>query len=848
MNLKKRLLFLFSFFVLIAIISSCSTKKDRALNRGWHQLNTKYNVVFNGNESFSKSWSDLQSGYYEDFWHILPIERLKVENQYAFNIDADADSPFAIAEEKAVKAIKKHSMLIGDEERNTQMVEAYLLLGKARYYDQRFVPAYEAFNFIIKKYRASNLLNKVRIWKERTNIRLGNEYVAIENLKRLLKYRNLKPQEFADANATMAQAYMNTDSVTLAMNRLKLAKNSTRNLIEKARYGFILGQLYTAVGQIDSAKTQYDEIVELNRRVPRAFWIHSKLRSLRFEYSSDMPTSEHLIALDELAKKWSNREFLDKIYYQKAVVLFESKEDSSAVAYVNKSLRINREDFTLQGMSYELLADYYFNTNQYLSAKTYYDSLLPYIPNPSKRYRSTQKRILKITDVAYFEEKINSVDSILRLAKLPKEAQLKQVQKHIATLVKKDSLKTVALERAQEKQVEDQQRQISQTKDQFYFYNPALIERGQRAFKMKWGDRALVDNWRWENKTKQSLAVTQNKDVEQAKQQSQKKKNTYDPEFYLSRIPQSPKSLESLQHELKYAHFRLGALYKENFDLNDLALDHLLLASKDPSGTNIKVPALYEMYKIYQEELELSKANSVKNEIIQSFPETVYAKVLLRPDTASELIEQQRDSAYIEVYDLMKNQEYQKVISRTTQHMESLTQANEAAKWSYLKAQAIGKLYGLVAYKKELFSLVKTYPGTEASKGAEEFLKNAQSLVQQSDFGEATPGDHWKLAVLIKRDSTANDSLIGHSIRALFKDNLSHLRFSKDSYTPEENFYVVHGFSRKSEAVRFSKNKIFSSEPITDGEFFVILASHYRKVQLYKNIVAYKTANKALKR
>ncbi len=848
MNLKKRLFFSLPFLVLIALLSGCSTKKDRALNRGWHQLNSKYNVLFNGNESFSKSWSDLQSGYYEDFWHILPIERLKVENQYAFNIDADADSPFALAEEKAVKAIKKHSMLIGDEERNTQMVEAYLLLGKARYYDQRFVPAYEAFNFIIKKYRASNLLNKVRIWKERTNIRLGNEYVAIENLKRLLKYRNLKPQEFADANATMAQAYMNTDSVALAMDRLKLAKNSTRNSIEKARYGFILGQLYTADGKIDSAKTQFDEIVELNRRVPRAFWMHSKLRSLRFEHSSEAAFNEHIIALDELAKKWSNRDFLDKIYYQKAVVLFESKKDSAAVSYANKSLRHNREDFTLQGMSYELLADYYFNTNQYLNSKTYYDSLLPYIPNPSKRYRNTQKRILKITDVAYFEEKTNFIDSLLILAKLPKEAQLKQVQKHIASLVKKDSLKAVALEKTQEKQLETEQRQISQTKDQFYFYNPALIERGQRAFKMKWGDRALVDNWRWENKTKQSLAVTQSKDIEHAKQQSQKNKNTYDPKFYLSRIPQSPISLDSLQHELKYAHFRLGALYKENFDLNNLALDHLMLASKDPSGINIKVPALYEMFKIYLEESELSKANSVKNEIVQKFPETVYAKVLLNPETASELIEQQRDSAYIEVYDLMKEQKYQEVISKTSQHLGSLTQANEAAKWSFLKAQAIGKLYGLQAYKKELLSLVSTYPGTEASEGAETFLKNTQTLVQQSDFGDPTPGDHWKLAVLIKRETTANDSLIGQLVRAHFKDNLSHLRFSKDTYTPEENFYVVHGFSRKADALRFSRNEIFSSEPFTDGEFFVILASHYRKVQLYKNIVAYKTAFKALKR
>jgi hypothetical protein len=34
-------------------------------------------------------------------------------------------------------------------EENFQIDEAYLLLGKARYYDQRFIPALDAFNYIL---------------------------------------------------------------------------------------------------------------------------------------------------------------------------------------------------------------------------------------------------------------------------------------------------------------------------------------------------------------------------------------------------------------------------------------------------------------------------------------------------------------------------------------------------------------------------------------------------------------------------------------------------------------------------------------------------------------------------
>jgi hypothetical protein len=50
------------------------------------------------------------------------------------------------------------------EERNFQIDEAYLLLGKARYYDQRFIPALDAFNYILYKYPSSNIY-EAKIWR-----------------------------------------------------------------------------------------------------------------------------------------------------------------------------------------------------------------------------------------------------------------------------------------------------------------------------------------------------------------------------------------------------------------------------------------------------------------------------------------------------------------------------------------------------------------------------------------------------------------------------------------------------------------------------------------------------------
>ena len=97
-------------------------------------------------------------------------------------LDSEDNNPnFLLAEEKATKAIQRHSMDIKDEERNPQTDEAFLLLGKARYFDERYIPALEAFNYILNKYSQSDKLNEANIWREKVNIRLENEDLAIKN-------------------------------------------------------------------------------------------------------------------------------------------------------------------------------------------------------------------------------------------------------------------------------------------------------------------------------------------------------------------------------------------------------------------------------------------------------------------------------------------------------------------------------------------------------------------------------------------------------------------------------------------------------------------------------------------
>ena len=170
------------FSSLILLLVACSAKKNAFVNRSFHSVTTKYNVLYNGQVAFDQEKQQIDDSYDDNFWTRLPIEPLKIEEKKLEipvlpgqkepeEVEASLQG-FEKAENKAIKAIQKHSMDIGGVERNKQIDDAYLLLGKTRYYSQRFVPALEAFNFILGNYTDLPLRDETKIWQAKTLVRL----------------------------------------------------------------------------------------------------------------------------------------------------------------------------------------------------------------------------------------------------------------------------------------------------------------------------------------------------------------------------------------------------------------------------------------------------------------------------------------------------------------------------------------------------------------------------------------------------------------------------------------------------------------------------------------------------
>ncbi|PHR96256.1 MAG: hypothetical protein COA80_09185, partial [Leeuwenhoekiella sp.] len=62
--------------LLLAVLAGCSRKKDKFLSRNFHAITAEYNTLFNGRQAFEQGRDALIEGYQDNFWEILPVERL----------------------------------------------------------------------------------------------------------------------------------------------------------------------------------------------------------------------------------------------------------------------------------------------------------------------------------------------------------------------------------------------------------------------------------------------------------------------------------------------------------------------------------------------------------------------------------------------------------------------------------------------------------------------------------------------------------------------------------------------------------------------------------------------------
>ena len=709
-------------FLVALFVVNCSTKKDAFLNRSYHSTSTKYNVLYNGNEALRIGLEQLNANYEDNYWDRLSVEPLKVDVLAMPGMQSDSDnSPveFEKAEEKAVKAVQQHSMLIAREERNSKIDDAYLLLGKARYYSKRFVPALEAFNYIILNYPKADLINETKIWQAKTHVRLQNEEQAIKILKSLLKEKSLNKATKEEAHTVITMAYLNLDSLQHAINHLNKATASANNKEQTARNLFILGQLYSEKGMKDSSNIAFQKVIDF-KKAPYKYKIHAQLEKAK-NATNKLDAETTLGVLKKLVKDRDNRPFLDELYYRIGMIEQENNKDN-AIAYFKKSLQSNTKINLQKELSYEAIGNLYFDKAEFLVAGAYYDSILNITQSENtKRIRRLVRNRNNLNEIILYEHSSKINDSILRLVDMGDDERIAFFSEHIKKLraeaekqTEKIKVKTGLFNQNVTKA------ETGAHSGKWYFYNIQAVGFGEQEFRKIWGNRPLEDNWRLSNKAQINIGGIQ--DIVQVTEQIDNSKK-FELNYYLDEIPNNKFKIDSITNERNNAYFKLGIIYKEQFKELDLAKEKLeKLLTFNPDLT-LLIPAKYHLYKIYEGENN-EKTASLKNDIITNYPSSKYAKFILNPnDLLKDEEKNATESEYAIIYYEYQAEKFKSVIEKTSLAIGKYMGEPIVPKLELLRAYAIGKTEGLTAFREALEFISLNYPNTEEAKKALEVIE-----------------------------------------------------------------------------------------------------------------------------
>ena len=825
------------FIVLILLVATgCSRKKDKFINRSWHSLNTKYNILYNGGIALETGKTAINSTFVDNYWNILPVERLQPKDDIILGGKVQ-DPNFGRAEEKAVKAIQVHGMNIKGKEKNPQIDESYILLGKARYFDNRFIPAQEAFNYILFKYPASSNINLAKIWRAKTNLRLENEGLAIKNLKELIESNKLSNEDNVAASSALAQAYITTKALDSAIIQLQRASQFTKDNHELGRLRFIEGQLYSSLGIKDSANLAFDQVIALNRKTPRIYMISAYLEKIKnFDFENDNKLILETL-LESLELNRENRPFLDKIYHQIANYQIKNNKDSLAIAYYNKSLRTDSKDAHLTALNYRILADLNFDYSEYSLAGSYYDSTLLSLQDNSRLFRAIKRKRDNLEDVIYYEAVAHETDSVLRLVQLSQSEKEAYFQTYIENL----KLEEEAVEKSDVTTMKSyfvpSLNKVSKKDKTFYFYNPTTVAFGKNEFVRIWGARALEANWRWSNKTVRNEEVVENV-LEEAEIEADKSRFTI--AYYLAQIPSEESALDSISKERNFAYYQLGLIYKDKFKEYTLSQNKLEKLLKQFPEKRLVLPTKYNLYKVYSL-LGLSQLKAtLKKDIIENHPDSRYAAILLNPELALLNNENSPQSLYNNLYTQFELGNYQEVIDGCDLQITRLDGDEIVPKLELLKATSRARLYGFEAYKEGLNFVALNYPSSLEGKKAAQMYSTIIPELANKAFVEDSTQTNFKVVFKFDRSEVEEINTFETALSTAVEEvDYFNLTVSRDGYNTNTIFVVVHGLKSVQGALGFVKILETENELIISKPYFGISSMNYQIVQIHKNAERY---------
>jgi tetratricopeptide (TPR) repeat protein len=485
-------------------------------------------VYFNGNEAFKEAWKTQLENHTDNYSEIILMYPVSALPKDKTNIGG----PFDKAIEKAVKAIKMHSVQTKPDKKNGKqndlkykefmnrteynpfLHKAWALMAKSQFHNGDFIAAASTYSYVSRLYETQpEISTPAKIWKARCYAEMEWYYEA-EDILAKLNNDQLPAKQIDWFSAVYADFLIKRKQYADAIPYMKVAVKAEENKYQRAREKYLLGQLYATTGQKDLAYKMFEEVAGAS--VPYALQISAQIRQT--EVYSSGNTRQMSKKLERMTKSSKNKNYLDQIYYALGNVYMAVSDTAKAIESYESGVEKSTQGGIAKAMNQIRLGDIYFDLRKYVKAQPNYSEALSQLKKSDAAFSRVSTRSEVLDALVVHAEAVELQDSLLRLSRMTEEERLAVVEKIIEDLIKKEEEEKKKAEMEAyltqqetmqaERQSASSARQpampaapvVAGTAEAFYFYNKQAVSLGKNTFLQKWGKRKLEDDWRRKNK------------------------------------------------------------------------------------------------------------------------------------------------------------------------------------------------------------------------------------------------------------------------------------------------------------------------------------------------------------
>ncbi len=705
------------------------------------------------------------------------------------------------------------------------------------------------------------------IWAGKNLIERGKPFEA-EQLFRRVENEPTAPKELrGELYASYSDLYLKTGKDEKAIQSLKSAIEYTKSKKLKARYAFILGQLYQKAGRTESSSQYFSQCAKLKPSYDLAF--HAKMNLLINEASEGASQQQVVARIESLLKDPKNKDYQGELYYSLAVISLKQDKKKQAIEQFNLSLQSPNVNNSQKADSYYQLGTLYFDDQDYLKAKLYYDSTLNVLAKNDARRGPISKSLASLEEIAKHLQNIALQDSLLKISAMSVKdkrslaIQLKNAKKTKTAEpnTKKDlrsrfgELEAASLNPFErENENKEEQRKANST---FFAYDQRSINRGRSEFEQIWGQINLEDNWRRKNKN--SFTVNE---IKINPEEESSDSLEADLAQILSGVPDSPAEIEEAKNKIAESLFQLGILYREKLENYSKSTKSLTTLLEQYPSTPKKVDALYYLYLNCLDLREEACANSYKDKLIYEFPGSHFAKILSDPEYVKSILAKRDEIStdYNKAYQLYKANRYAEAYDALQILKNKIVPPHILqAKVALLSAFCVGNTQGKDVYINALKDVIANYPSTPEEIKAKEilrflkgdqdaFIEITQSVLDKTNFKLEDDKMHFILVVLFNPpDKTLDKAKIAISDYNQNYHKPENLKMTSLDLDIEANepLILIRKFDNKSAAMKYyngiqRKQKEFITG-FDNWEVFAITQNNYHEILRIKTLTEYKT-------